>query len=186
VKRSFFLANMNYVVRTNGDDRKLALLLRDRLHELDPRQPIQTIDTMEHLLDRSTAEPQFQSRILGSFAAVSLLLAMVGIYGVMACAVAGRTREIGIRVALGATRQDVIRLVLSRSAVLIGSGLVIGLAGAFATTRILREFLFEVTPTDPATLSTAVMLLAAIALAAAYFPARSATRVDPVTALRNE
>lgn len=186
VKRSFFLANMNYVVRTKGDYRKLEPLLRDRLHELDPNQPIQTVAPMEELLNLSTAEPQFQSRVLGAFAAVSLLLAIVGIYGVMAYAVAGRTREIGIRMALGATTRDVRLLVLSRSAGLIAAGLVLGLAGALATTRVLRDLLFELAPTDPLTLATVATLLAAVALAAAYVPARSATRVDPVTALRYE
>jgi putative ABC transport system permease protein len=186
VKRAFFLGNINYVVRTNGDERKLAALLRARLREIDPNQPIQTIATMDDLLNTSIAEPQFQIRIMGTFAAVSLLLAMVGIYGVMAYAVAGRTREIGIRVALGATGRDVLRHILSRSVMLIAAGLALGFAGTLATTRVLRDFLFEVTPTDPITLSAVVALLATVALAAAYLPARAAMKVDPVTALRHE
>jgi putative ABC transport system permease protein len=185
-KRAFFLSNMAYIVRTSGDPRLVAGLLRERLREVDPNQPVMSMSTMQDLLANSVAEPRFQSSVLGAFAFAALALAMVGIYGVMSYAVAGRTREIGIRMALGAERRNVLALVLRQSAVLVILGITLGLGGAFAATRVLHDLLFEVKPTDPLTFAAVAGLLAVVGLGAALVPARTATRVDPVTALRSE
>ncbi len=186
VKRPFFLLHMAYVVHVDGDPARVAGLMRARFREIDPNQPIQLISSMGDLVSATTAEPLFYSRMLGSFSALALLLASLGIYGVMAYSVAQRTREIGIRVALGAQPSDVFRSVIAKSAVLVSIGVAIGLAGAFAATRVLRTLLFEVTPTDAATFAGVSALLGCVALAATYLPARRATTVDPMVALRYE
>jgi putative ABC transport system permease protein len=186
VKRYVFLSNLNYIVRTHADPRAVAALLRGTIRDLDPNQPIERIASMDDLLDLSVAEPRFQSTVLGAFAGFSLLLAAIGIYGMMAYSVAVRRREIGIRVALGATPADVRALILSRSAALASIGVAIGIAGALALTRVLKSLLFEIKPTDPATLISVVALLAAAGIAAAWIPARGAARVDPAIALRHE
>lgn len=184
VARPFFLYHMAYVVR--GDSPVLAGLMRTRFHEFDPNQPIQLLSSMSELVSATTAEPRFYSRMLGSFSAIALLLASLGVYGVMAYSVAQRTREIGIRVALGAQRADVFRSVMLRSAMLVCSGVVFGLAGAYGVTRVLEKLLFNVTPTDPATFASVSMLLILVALVATYVPARRATTIDPMVALRYE
>ena len=120
----------------------------------------------------------------GSLAVLALLLAAVGLYGLLAYSVAQRSREIGVRMALGATESGVVRLVLERSLLLVGAGTLIGLVGSLAVTRVLGSLLFEVRPTDPAALSAAAAVLVAVAFLATYLPARRATRVDPVVALR--
>jgi ABC-type antimicrobial peptide transport system permease subunit len=141
---------------------------------------------MQESVNRITAEPRFQARLLGAFAALALLLAAVGIYGVLAYNVAQRTHEIGIRMALGAQAADVLRMILRRTMVLTGTGVVIGIAGALAVTRVLTKFLFGVTPTDPLTFVAVALTLVAAALAAGLIPARRAMRVDPMIALRHE
>ena len=186
VIRAFFLLHMAYVVRAGGNTSALAGLMRSRFHELDPNQPIQLASRMGDLISETTAEPRFYSRMLGSFSAIALLLAGLGVYGVMAYSVAQRTREIGIRVALGAQRADIFRSVMTRSAILVCSGVIVGLAGAWGVTRVLRNLLFDVTPTDAATFASVSALLVAVALAATYIPARRATSVDPMVALRYE
>jgi putative ABC transport system permease protein len=186
VTHSFFLGHMAYVVRTNANPSVVAGLMRSRFRELDPNQPIQQIATMDDLLDANTAQPRFYSRILGSFSGVALLLAGIGIYGVMAYTVAQRTREIGIRIALGAEPGKIFRTVIGRSASLILIGVAAGLAGAFAVTRVLTKLLFEIKPTDPATFAVVTAVLVLIALLASYIPARRATSVDPMVALRYE
>jgi len=186
VTHSFFLGHMAYVVRTNANPSVVAGLMRSRFRELDPNQPIQQIATMDDLLDANTAQPRFYSRILGSFSAVALLLASIGIYGVMAYTVAQRTREIGIRIALGAEPANIFRTVIGRSAALILAGVAAGLAGALAVTRVLTKLLFEIKPTDPATFAVVTAVLVLIALLASYIPARRATSVDPMVALRYE
>jgi putative ABC transport system permease protein len=131
-------------------------------------------------------QPRFLSLLLATFAGIALFLAAIGIYGVMAYAVAQRTQEIGVRMALGAQRLHVLRLVFGQGFVLLAIGTAIGLAGAFALTRLMHSLLFEITPTDPLTYSAVVVLLAVVALFACYIPARRATRVDPLVALRYE
>ncbi len=186
VTRPFFLYHMAYVVRANGNTSALVGLMRSRFHELDPNQPIQLISSMDDLVSATTAEPRFYSRMLGSFSAIALLLAALGVYGVMAYSVAQRTREIGIRVALGAQRADIFRSVMTRSVLLVSSGVVIGLAGAYGVTRVLQKLLFDVTPTDATTFAAVSALLILVALFATYVPARRATHVDPMVALRYE
>src|SRR5262249_27164271 len=133
-----------------------------------------------------TAEPEFQTRLLAVFSLLALLIAAIGIYGVLAYAVAERTREIGIRMALGAKRQDITSMVVRRSVVLGSIGVTVGLAGAFAVTRVLSKFLYEVTPSDPATFAAAAAALLLIAVIAGLPSARTATKVDPTVALRWE
>ena len=132
----------------------------------------------------SVAGPRFRTVLLGLFAAAATLIAAFGLYGLMAYAVTQRRREIGVRMALGATRRNVLALILSRAVRLIVTGLVIGLAGAAVLTRVLQTFLFGVTPTDPLVFAAVTLLLLAVGLVAAWLPARSATRIDPWKALR--
>ena len=186
VTRAGFLFHMAYVVRASGNVAALPSLMRSRFRELDPNQPIQLMAPMDQLINATTAEPRFYSRMLGSFSAIALLLASLGIYGVMAYSVAQRTREIGIRVALGAQRGDIFRSVMWKSAALVLTGVAVGLAGAFGVTRVLQNLLFNVKPTDAATFAAVSALLILVALAATYIPARRATSVDPMVALRYE
>jgi putative ABC transport system permease protein len=186
VIRPFFLFHMAYVVRGSGDLSALPSLMRSRFREVDPNQPIQLMAPMGDLVSATTAEPRFYSRMLGSFSAIALLLASLGIYGVMAYSVVQRTREIGIRVALGAQRSDIFRSVMLKSALLVFAGVAIGLAGALGVTRVLQNLLFDVKPTDAATFAAVSVVLILVALAATYIPARRATSVDPMVALRYE
>ena len=134
----------------------------------------------------TTAEPQFQTRLITIFAMLALFLAAIGVYGVLACAVAERTREIGIRMALGAERGDITRMILRRSLLLVSTGVALGMAGALAVTRVLTKFLFEVKPNDFSIFLGVAALLMAVALVAGVLPARRATKVDPLIALRWE
>ncbi len=186
VSRAGFLVHVAYVVRATGNPSLLAGMMRTRFREVNRDQPIQLIAPLEDLISATTARPRFYSRMLGSFSALALLLASLGIYGVMAYSVVQRTREIGIRVTLGAQPADILRSVMSRSAVLVSIGVAIGIAGAFAATRVLKTLLFEVTPTDLATYASVSALLFFVALLASYVPARRATTVDPMVALRYE
>jgi predicted permease len=181
-----FLSTMTYFVRSVSNAAQLAASMRAALHQVDKDQPAQSITAMQESVYRVTAEPRFQARLLGAFAALALLLAAVGIYGVLAYNVAQRTHEIGIRMALGAQAADVLRMILRRTMVLTGTGVVIGIAGALAVTRVLTKFLFGVTPTDPLTFVAVALTLVAAALAAGLIPARRAMRVDPMIALRHE
>jgi putative ABC transport system permease protein len=185
VIRPFFLFHMAYIVR-GGNPSSLPSLMRSRFREVDPNQPIQLMAPMGELVSATTAQPRFYSRMLGAFSAIALLLASLGIYGVMAYSVAQRTREIGIRVALGAQRSDIFRSVMLKSALLVFTGVAVGLAGAIGVTRVLQNLLFDVKPTDAATFAAVSVLLILVALAATYVPARRATSVDPMVALRYE
>jgi putative ABC transport system permease protein len=144
------------------------------------------IKTMDQLLSASLARPRFTTLLLGAFALVALILAMLGIYGVIAHSVLRRTREIGIRMALGAVRRDILGLVLRQGMVLVLSGVAIGLAGAFALTRFMSALLYEVKPADPEIYGVISLLVAVVALLACYLPARRAAKVDPMVALRYE
>jgi putative ABC transport system permease protein len=134
----------------------------------------------------SVAAPRFRTVLLGLFAIAAMLIATCGLYGLMAYAVTQRRREIGVRMALGATRRDVLRLVLTRALRIVAAGVIVGLAGAVIVTRVLQSFLFGVTPTDPIAFTIVTLLLLAVGLLAAWLPARRATRIDPSAALRAE
>jgi putative ABC transport system permease protein len=182
----FFLMHMTFAVRTASDPQQLAPALRKVLHEVDRDQPVESIAPMSDFINANTAEPRFQARLLGAFSLLALILSAVGIYGVLAYAVTQRTHEIGIRMALGAESADVLRMVLRRTLILAASGIALGTAGALAVTRVLAKFLFEVKPTDPATFIVVAALLAGVALVAGAIPARRASNVDPMVALRYE
>jgi putative ABC transport system permease protein len=182
----FFLSHMTFAVRTASNPRDVATGMRAALRDTDKDQPVETIATMQELIAATMAEPLFETRLLAAFSIIALLLAAIGIYGVLAYSVTERTREIGIRMALGAVKSDVVGMVLRHTLALAGVGIVFGLAGAFAVSRVLAKFLFNVSPTDAATLLGATLLLAAVAVTAAWMPARRAAGVDPAVALRYE
>jgi len=174
------------VIRTGSDPMKLAPVVEQVIHAYDKDQAVAGIQPLDAFLSKSVARPRFQSVLLASFAILALLLAVIGIFGVMSYSVAQRRHEIGIRVALGAGRGQVLRMVVGQGLTLAAIGIVAGLAGAFALTHYLRSLLFEISPTDPVTFIAVALLLLLVALTASYFPARRATRVDPMQALRYE
>ena len=174
------------VVRTRNHPRQMAHAVEAAIHRVDPDQAVSDVATMDQVFSDSVARPKFQLVLLVVFAGIAVLLATIGVYGVVSYSVSQRTQEIGIRVALGARSGDVSRLVLREGLLLGGLGVAVGLAAAFATTRVLGSLLFDVTPTDPVTLASVAFLLLAVALAATLWPARRATKVDPMMALRYE
>jgi putative ABC transport system permease protein len=178
--------DMMVALRTKGDPTSLASLLRAEVQALDHEQPIFDVKTMEQRVYDYLRQPRFNMVLIGAFAGLALVLAAVGIYGVISYSVAQRTQEIGIRMALGAQQGDVLRMVLQSAMLLVAIGLGIGLAAALASTRVLQSLLFGVSTTDPATFVAIAVLLAAVALLASYIPARRATKVDPMVALRYE
>jgi len=174
------------LVRTEVDPSTLIAPIERALRSIDPAQSGSGTKTMEELLTDSVAQPRFYSLLLGSFAGLALVLAMVGVYGVISYSVAQRTHELGIRIALGAGVQHVLILVMGQAMMLVMLGAVIGLGTAFALTRLLTKFLFDVNASDPMTFGAVALLLAVVALIACYIPARRATKVDPLVALRYE
>jgi predicted permease len=175
-----------YVVRASGDVASTMAVVRTAAHQLEPQSTIDNVATMERIGSNSLTRPRLFAVLTGIFAGIAAALAAIGLYGVMAYSVAQRTREIGIRIALGARRAAVLRLVLGQSTLLIIIGLAIGLVGAWSLTRALQGMLFGVTPFDPLTIVTVAGAFASVALLAAYLPARRATTVDPSEALRAE
>jgi putative ABC transport system permease protein len=178
--------SMTIVLRTSGDPASLSSAARREVWALDKNLPVANIQTMEQLLARSIAEPRFRTLLLGLFASVALLLAASGIYGVMSYAVTQRTPEIGIRMALGASTADVLKLVVGHGMILTLIGVTLGLGAAFTLTRWLKSLLFGISATDPLTFTVIALLMMAVALVACWIPARRATRVDPMVALRYE
>ncbi|HJR33363.1 MAG TPA: ABC transporter permease [Gemmatimonadales bacterium] len=174
------------LVRVRGNPAGLAPAVRATVRELDPGLALFGVEPLGETLSNSLGQRRFTMVVLGAFAAVSLLLAVIGVHGVLSYTVAQRTREIGIRMALGADQGNVRTLVVGQGAVLAGAGLAIGLLGAFALTRVLGTLLYGVGATDPVTFGAVALLLGGVALLASYFPARKATRVSPVEALREE
>src|SRR5215510_2364673 len=172
------------IVRTRTSPESLMAAVRRQVREVDPLQPISDVSSLEEIRSESIARERFILALVGSFAAIAFILAMVGIYGLMSYSVTRRTREIGIRVALGAQASDVRRLVLRQGLALALAGVAIGLAGAFSLTRLMKTLLFEVSATDPLSFASIAVLLTATALLACYLPARRATKVDPKVALR--
>jgi putative ABC transport system permease protein len=177
---------LTFVVRTKTDPAALAASVEGAIHSVDPDQPIYHVQPMAQYLDESLAGRKFSTTLLSLFGALALLLAAIGIYGVMAYSVTQRTHEIGIRVALGASPPDVLRMMVRAGLGLATAGIGIGLIASFVFARSMESLLFGVHPTDPATLVGVCALLTAVALAACYVPARRATRVDPLVALRHE
>ena len=159
---------------------------RDAIRSIDPDEPMANITTMQALVSASYARSRFTMIVLGMFAGVALVLAAVGIYGVVAYSVAQRTGEIGIRVAMGAQRRDVLRLILGQGSRLIFTGVLLGVVSGLALTRLLRSMLFQVSAADPLTFASVAAILAGVAFLACYVPARRAMHVDPLVALRYE
>jgi putative ABC transport system permease protein len=181
-----FFKPRDLVVRTSGDPQSLVAAVRGAIHEVDPYQPVNGVRTMDEVLGVETAQRRLGMILLTSFAALALLLAALGIYGVLAFFVVQHTQEIGVRLALGARPSDVLRLVVGRGMRLALAGVVIGLAASFGLARLLASLLYEVSPGDPATYALVAVLLACVALVACLVPARRATKVDPMVALRYE
>ncbi len=177
---------MGFAIKTKGDPASLSSLVRKELAALAPTQPVYAVDPMEKLMQAAVAQRRFIMLLLGSLSAIAVMLAMVGIYGVISFSVGERTQEIGIRIALGARTADVMRMVLSQGMRVVLVGIVIGVGAAFALTRLLSSLLFEVSPTDTSTFLIVAGVLSGIALLACYIPARRATKVDPLIALRYE
>ncbi len=180
------VAEMTLVIRSGGDPAGIASAVQSVVGEVDKNQPVSSVRTLEQVISEATTRPRFNTLLLAVFSGVALLLAAAGIYGVMAYVVAQRTHEIGVRMALGARPRDVFKLIMSRGALLTLAGLGLGLLGAFTTTRVLSGLLYGISPTDPLTFGSVVALLAGVALLASYIPARRATKVDPMVALRYE
>jgi predicted lysophospholipase L1 biosynthesis ABC-type transport system permease subunit len=179
---------LTFVVRmADGSPAAAALpLMRQALRTLDPALALHDVRPLEAVVDASLARQRFAMAVAGGFAAVALLLAAVGLYGVIAYSVAQRSRELGLRLALGATKRDVLGLVLGEGVRLTAVGVLAGLAGAFAAARLLRSQLYAVSPSDAAVYVGVALLTAAVALAATYMPARRATGIDPAVTLRGE
>ncbi|MCA1601994.1 MAG: FtsX-like permease family protein, partial [Acidobacteria bacterium] len=173
-------------VRTSGDPMNLASAIRNELATLDKQVSIGKVRTMNTIAAESVAQPRFRTLLLGLFGILALLLASIGIYGVMSYAVTQRTQEIGIRMALGAQVGDVRQLVIRNGMTLALTGVVIGLAGAYGLTRLMASLLFGISATDAPTFTAISAGLVVVALIACYIPARRATKVDPLVALRHE
>jgi putative ABC transport system permease protein len=180
------LTGVYVAARTGGDPAALAPLVRRESQAVDAAQPLYQVNTMEDVIAQSIATQKLSTTLLGFFAAIALALAGVGIYGVMSYAVSQRRHEIGVRMALGAQPRDVLRMVVGQGMLLTAAGLALGLAGAFALTRVMASLLYGVSATDPFVFLSVPFALAAVALVANLVPARRAMRVDPMVALRYE
>jgi putative ABC transport system permease protein len=181
-----FSRAMYVVIRTKGDPLSVAPAVRAQLNSLDRNLPLGSVATMQQLLGDAVEQPRFRTVVFGSFAGFALLLACFGVYAVMSYTVGQRTREIGIRIALGANRGQIVRLVLGQALAVCAVGMAVGMVAATLLAGTLRSQLYGVSPGDPVSLAAATLLLAAVALLASYIPARRATRVDPMVALRYE
>ena len=177
---------MSLIIRTTTDPLSVIAAVRREVQTLDPNQPVFNVSTMEKTLDQSLATERLSMALLAVLASLALILSAVGIYGVMSYTVTQRTHEIGIRMAIGAQRRDVFRMVIGRGMLLVLIGVALGLIGAFSLTRLMRTMLFGVAPTDPVTFVSIAALLTGVALVACYVPGRRATKVDPLVALRYE
>jgi predicted permease len=178
-------AGSAFLVRTSGDPRSVVNAVRDQVRALDRDQPISAVQTMEDLIEAEGGQLRVIGILLGAFAGAALLLALFGMYSVIAYSVAQRTQELGIRRALGAQDKDILRLVVGEGVVLTFTGIALGIGGALALTRLLTSLLFHTNPIDPVAYAGAALLFVVVASAASYIPARSAARVDPMTAIRN-
>ncbi|HET8832991.1 MAG TPA: FtsX-like permease family protein, partial [Casimicrobiaceae bacterium] len=184
VDQVFWVNHLTFVAREDTDPSSVAAAMRVAVRAIDPQQPIESIMTMESRLSATVAEPRFRSLLLVVFSSLALVLAAIGIYGVLAYGVAERTREMGIRIALGAAPRSVVRLVLASTARLTIPGLALGIGASLAATRLLKVFLYQIQPTDPFTFGAATIVLLVAALCAGYGPARRASRIDPVITMK--
>jgi len=178
-------ARTTVVIRTVNPT-AVTVALRKAVSTIDPAAPLDRVETMEQLVSASVGQPRFRTALLAVFSMLALVIASIGIYGVMNYLVMQRTRELGIRLAVGATGVDVLRLVLGRAAMLIAVGLCLGLLGSVGLARLIARLLYGVTPLDPLTFAAVSLLLSAVALFASYIPARRASKIDPMEALRYE
>jgi len=176
--------SLNLIVRTAGEPQAMVKAVEGAVFALDGSQPVTAIQTMDEILEAGAAQPRFTTSLLAGLSLAALVLAMVGIYGVIAYSVSERTQEMGIRIALGANRGDILRLVLRQGMTLAGAGIAIGIVASLALTRLLSSLLYGVSATDPLTFAAGAALFVAVAFAASYVPAIRATRVDPIVALR--
>jgi putative ABC transport system permease protein len=183
---SYMLDRMRLVVRTSSDPLQIAQSVRHVVHGIDPNMAVFDIRTMDQILASSVAQQRFSMLLLLSFAGVAGLLALVGVYGVISCAVRHRIPEFGLRIALGATSGTVKRMVISQGMVLAALGIGIGVAGALACTRILEGLLFEISPADPFTYLVLAFLLTVSSAVASYLPARRAASADPMMVIRSD
>jgi putative ABC transport system permease protein len=174
------------VIRTATDPRSLIAAIKSEIHEVDADQGVAETETMEERIAAAGAQPRVQAWLVTAFSLIALALACIGIYGVISYTVSQRTREIGVRVALGADRSTIFRQVLRESLTVASAGVVIGLLASLALTRYLETLLFDVKPTDPAVYTSVAILMLIVAAAASYLPSRRAATVDPVVALRDE
>lgn len=177
---------MSLFIRSQMPPNSLISGVRRQLADIDPQVPLSKIAAMEDVISTAQARPRFLSVLLTIFSSVALVLAAVGIYGLLAYSVARRGKEFGLRMALGAQQQDVLGLVLKQGALMVGSGLIVGLIAALALTRLMSSLLYHVRATDPLTFIVVLLGLAAVAMLASYIPARRATKVNPTVALRYE
>ncbi len=184
--RRWMIGEMSFVIRAAVEPQSLIAGLRSELQAVDREIPLHNVALMQEVVAKNIADPRFYTLLLGAFSALALILAAAGIYSVISYSVTQRTHEIGVRMALGAQAGAILRLVVRQGMALTLAGLAIGLAGAFALTRVLSDFIYQVSVTDPATFALHSVLLAAVALLACYIPARRATKVDPLIALRTE
>jgi putative ABC transport system permease protein len=182
----FAQTSMMLVVHTTGDPLSIASAARGQIQSIDKEAPVYEVETMGHRMSNSVAPRRFNLLLLGTLAFLALSLSAVGVYGVIAYAASQRTQEIGIRMALGARGGDVLRMLIGQGMIQIGIGIVFGLIGAWALTRLMKSLLFGVTATDPLTFIGVAVLLTLVALLACYLPARRAARIDPMQALRCE
>jgi ABC-type antimicrobial peptide transport system permease subunit len=177
---------MYLALRAAGDPLGLLGQVRNEVWTIDPDQPLSDIRSMEQRVSGAVSQPQFNLVLLATFAGIALALAAVGIYGVMSYAVAQRTPELGIRMALGATQREVRGLVVRQGMTLVAGGAAIGLGAALGLSRVLRALLYDVSPADPLTYLGVALLLGGVALLASFIPAARATRIQPIAVLRNE
>jgi ABC-type antimicrobial peptide transport system permease subunit len=171
-------------VRTDGDPHSFVNVVRSQVSAIDPDQPVSSINTMEEVVEESEGQLRLIMRLLGVFAGAATLLTVIGLYGVIAYSVIQRTKEIGIRTALGAQRGDVLKLIVRQGLWLSLTGVVVGMIAGFVLTRVMKDLLFHVSATDPATFVGVSLLFVIVALLASYIPARRAAGIDPLVTLR--